>query len=190
MVQILPAYGLSKETVASIMILYKNTKVKVRLSDGDTDFFDIVAGVLQGDTLALYLFIISVHNLPILRTSKVDRSNERKWLYTKKAGLRTLTTRMTAFLVNTPTQAESLQHSLEQAVGGIRFYLNADKTEYMCFNQNGDIVTLNDGSLKLVDKFTCQGSNVSSIENDIIFSKHGLLSISYQSYGSQAYPIK
>ena len=40
------------------MMLYKNTKVRVRASVGDTDFFDIVAGVLQGDTLAPYLFII------------------------------------------------------------------------------------------------------------------------------------
>ena len=39
------------------MILYKNTKVKVRSPDGDTDFFYIVTGVLQGDTLATYLFI-------------------------------------------------------------------------------------------------------------------------------------
>ena len=34
------------------MILYRNTKVKVRSPDGDTEYFDIVAGVLQGDTLA------------------------------------------------------------------------------------------------------------------------------------------
>ena len=40
------------------MMLYKNTKVNVHSSDGDTDYFDIVAGVLQGDTLAPYLFII------------------------------------------------------------------------------------------------------------------------------------
>ena len=40
------------------MIFYWNMKVKVRSSDGDTDFFDIVAGVLQGDMLAPYLFII------------------------------------------------------------------------------------------------------------------------------------
>ena len=39
-------------------MLYKNTKVKVRSPDGDTDYFDIVADVLQGDTLASYLFII------------------------------------------------------------------------------------------------------------------------------------
>ena len=33
------------------MILYKNTKVKVRSPDGDTEYFDIEAGVLQEDTL-------------------------------------------------------------------------------------------------------------------------------------------
>ena len=37
----------------------------------------------------------------------------------------------------------------------------------MCFNQRGDISTLNDSSLKLVDKFIYQGSNVSSTETDI-----------------------
>ena len=58
MEQILLAYGLPKETVASITILYRNTKVEVRPLDGDTEYFDIVAGVLQGDTLAPYFFII------------------------------------------------------------------------------------------------------------------------------------
>ena len=58
MEQILLAYGRPEETVAAIMMLYRNTKVKVRSPDGDTDYFDIVAGVLQGDTLAPYLFII------------------------------------------------------------------------------------------------------------------------------------
>ena len=33
-------------------------KVKVHSPDGDTDYFDIVAGVLQGVTLTPYLFII------------------------------------------------------------------------------------------------------------------------------------
>ena len=46
MEQILLTYGLPKETIAAVMMLYKNTKVKVRSPDGDTDFFEIVAGVL------------------------------------------------------------------------------------------------------------------------------------------------
>ena len=58
MEQILLTYGLPKETVAAIMMLNRNTKVKVRSPSGDSDYFDIVAGVLQGDTLAPYPFII------------------------------------------------------------------------------------------------------------------------------------
>ena len=58
MEQILLAYDIPKETVAAITILYRNTKVKVRSPDGDTEYFDIVAGVQQRDTLAPYLFII------------------------------------------------------------------------------------------------------------------------------------
>ena len=49
------------------MMLYRNTKVKVRSQDGDTDHFDIVVGVLQEDTLAPYLFIICMDY--VLRTS-------------------------------------------------------------------------------------------------------------------------
>ena len=56
MEQMLLAYSLPKETVTAIMMLYKKTKVKVRSLDGDT-----VAGVLQGDTLAPYLFIICLN---------------------------------------------------------------------------------------------------------------------------------
>ena len=41
------------------MMLYRNTKVKVRSSDGNTDYYNIVAGALQEDTLAPYLFIMS-----------------------------------------------------------------------------------------------------------------------------------
>ena len=70
-----------------------------------------------------------------------------------------------ALLANTPTQAESLLYSLEQAAGDIGLHVNAEKMEYMCFNLEGEITTLNGGSLKLVDKYL--GSNVSSIENDI-----------------------
>ena len=66
-----------------------------------------------------------------------------------------------------PNQAETLLHSLERAAAGISLYVNAHKTEYMCYNQTGDITTLDGASLKLVDKFTYLGSSVSSTEKDI-----------------------
>ena len=40
------------------MMLYKNTQPMVRSPDGDTSFFKITTGVLQGDTLAPFLFIV------------------------------------------------------------------------------------------------------------------------------------
>ena len=47
-----------------------------------------------------------------------------------------------ALLANIPIQTESLLHSLEQAAGGIGLHVNADRTKYMCFNQQRDISTL------------------------------------------------
>ena len=46
-------------------------------------------------------------------------------------------------------------------------HVNAHKTEYICFNQTADISTLGGSYLKLVDKFTCLESSVSSTEKDI-----------------------
>ena len=68
---------------------------------------------------------------------------------------------------NTPNQAETLLHSLEQAAADIGLDVNAHKTEYMYYNQTSVISTLDGTSLKLVDKFTYQGSSVSSTERDI-----------------------
>ena len=170
--QILLAYGIPKETVAAITILYRNTKVKVRSRDGDTEYFDIVAGVLQGDTLAPYLFIICLDY--VLRTS-IDKIRENGFELTKKRSRRYPAKTITdddyaddiAILANTPDQAETLLHSLERAAAGISIYVNAHETEYMGYDQTGDISTLEGTPLKLVDKFTYLGSSVESTEKDI-----------------------
>ena len=172
MEQILLAYGLPKETVAAIMILYRNTTVKVRSLDGDTDYFDIVARVLQGDKLAPYIFIIWLDY--VLRTS-IDKIKENGFELTKKRSRKYPSKTITdadyadviAILANVPAQAETLLQSLERAAAGIGLHVNAHKTEYMCFNQTGNISTLNSSSLKLLDKFTYLECSVSSTETDI-----------------------
>ena len=78
--QILLAYGIPKGTVTAI-ILYRNTKVKVRSPDGGIDYFHIVAGVLQGDTLAPNLFIICLDY--VLRTS-IDKIKENSFVQQRK----------------------------------------------------------------------------------------------------------
>ena len=59
--------GFPRLTVTAIMTLYKNTKGMVRALDGDTTFFEIVVGVLQGDSLTSYLFILCLDY--VLQTS-------------------------------------------------------------------------------------------------------------------------
>ena len=135
--------------------------MKVRSPDGDTEYFDIAAGILQGDTLGPYLFIICLDYT--LRTS-IDKIKENGFELTKKRSRRYPAKTITdadyaddiAILANTPNQA-----------AGIGLHVNAHKTEYSCFNQTGDISTLEGTSLKLVDKFTYLGSSVSSTEKDI-----------------------
>ena len=77
MEQILLSYGLPKETVAAIMML--------RSSDGDIDYFNIVAGVLQGYTLTPYLFIVYLDY--VLRAS-IDIMKDNGFKLAKKRSKR------------------------------------------------------------------------------------------------------
>ena len=146
--------------------------MKVRSPDRDTEYFDIVAGVRQGDTLAPSLFIICLDY--VLRTS-IDKIRENGFELTKKRSRRHPAKTITnvdyaddiAILPNTPNQAKTLLHSLERAAVGIGFHVNAHKMEYMCYNQTDNITILDGSPLKLVDKFTYIGSSESSTEKDI-----------------------
>ena len=110
----------------------------------------------------------------MLRIS-IDKIRENGFELTKKRSRRYPAKTITdadyaddlAILAKTRNQAETLLHSLERAFASIGLHVNAHKTEYMCYNQTGDITTLDGTPLKLVDKFTYLGSSVSSTEKDI-----------------------
>ena len=111
--------------------------MKVRSPDGDTEYFDIVAGELQGDTLAPYLFIVCLGY--VLRTP-IDKIRENGIELTKKRSKRYPAKTITdadyadgiAILANTPNQAETLLHSLERAAAGIGLHVNVHKTDCIC----------------------------------------------------------
>ena len=110
----------------------------------------------------------------VLRTS-IDKIKQNGFELTKKRNRRYPAKTITdtdnaddiAILGNTSNQAETRLNSLERAAIGTGLLVNGHKTEYMCYNQTGDISTLDRTSLKLVDKFTYIGSSVSSTEKDI-----------------------
>ena len=55
---ILHLYGLPDKIIAGIKTMYENPETLVLSPDGTTDSFLTTTGILQGDSLAPYLFII------------------------------------------------------------------------------------------------------------------------------------
>ena len=171
MEKILRAYGIPAETVAAIMMLYKNTKSLVRSPDGDTCFFDILAGVLQGDTLAPFLFVITLDY--VLRTS-LDKNSECGFTLTERLSSRNPANKLTdvdyaddlAITADTVLDAEKLLHLLEDAAKDVGLYVNASKTEHMNFNQEGTIKTKAGNSIKSIEYFIYLGGESNSTEKD------------------------
>ena len=58
MMKILKAYGVPPNLLRAIESMYAGSRAKVVTPDGNSEEFDILAGVLQGDTLAPFLFVI------------------------------------------------------------------------------------------------------------------------------------
>ena len=56
--EILKAYEVPVEIVDVVNMMYTKTTAQLLSPDGDAEFFEIKAGVLQGDTLAPYLFLL------------------------------------------------------------------------------------------------------------------------------------
>ena len=89
-----------------------------------------------------------------------------------------------ALLANTSAPAETLLYTMERAAVGIGLHVNAHKTEYTCFNQRGDISTLNASSL--TNSFTLEaGSHQLRQISARDLQRDRQLSIAYRSYGSQ-----
>ena len=128
----------------------------------------LTARPMSGIYIYTHIYIF-VYTYIVLRTS-IDKIRENGFELTKKRSKRYPAKTITdadyaddlALLANTPNQAETLLHSLERPAAGIGLHVNAHKTEYMCYNQTGNITTLDGASLRLVDKFPYLGSSVSS----------------------------
>jgi hypothetical protein len=174
MKEILIAYGIPGETVNAIMILYSNTRSMVRSPDGDTDFFNITAGVLQGDTIAPYLFIICLDY--VLRKA-VDSHSELGFTLSKSKSRRYPAIKLTdvdyaddlAVTADYLIDATILLHHIEEVASEIGLYINNSKTEFICYNQNhsGTIKSLNGENIKAVQEFTYLGSNIISTKRDV-----------------------
>ena len=107
-------------------------KVKVCSPDEESHYFHIVAGVLQGDTLAQYPLIISLDyvlrtSIDLMKENGFKLAKKRSWRYPAQTIIEADYADDIALLANTPAKAESLLHNLERATASIDLHFNADR---------------------------------------------------------------
>ena len=129
---ILLLYGIPEPIVKAIKSLYINTEATVITPDGETEFFEITAGVLQGDTLAPFIFIIVPDYILLL---SLDNLNDRGLQIQPRRSRRHPAQHLTdldfaddlALITEQVEDAEALLQSLERAAALIGLYCNESK---------------------------------------------------------------
>eukprot|EP00795_Rhopilema_esculentum_P015881 gene15881-7213_t len=116
-------------------------------------------GVLQGDTLAPYLFVIALD----YALHEATKEQDLGFSLTMHKSSRYPATFITdadfaddlALISNNLNQVQTLLHNLEEAAGEIGLHINHKKTEFMIYNQPcGDLLTQSGNKLKQVDNLS------------------------------------
>ena len=174
MFEILGLYGIPQPIIEAIRVLYTNTSSTILTPDGP---IDILAGILQGDTLAPFLFIL-VLDYVLRKSLDINNSNGLQ-LHPRKSSRHPAIHLMDAdfaddlaLISNSIELAQKLLNSLESAANCVGLYLNDSKTEYMHYTKSNPqidnmiIKTVNGYILKRVDDYKYLGSFASSSEKD------------------------
>ena len=175
MLKILKAYGVPDSLVAAIAGVYRNTRARVLTPDGPTDEFKIHSGVLQGDTLAPYIFVIMLDYA--LRQAIDGREDELGFQLVRRQSRQKGPVVVTdldfaddiALLSELISQAQDLLNRVESSAAHIGLVMNAKKTKVMAYNQTDKVkIMTTDGSqLEVVQDFKYLGSWIDSTEADI-----------------------
>ena len=174
LMKILLAYGIPKEIVDLIGLLYSGTKAQVITPDGMTELFDILAGVLQGDTLAPYLFIIVVDYCMSLAIAKHP---EVGLTLTPARSRRIKADKISdtefaddiALIADSIQEVQELLTEVETVAADVGLRMNETKTKYMVANMSDhDPIYAASGSrIELVENFLYLGSWLKDSETDI-----------------------
>ncbi|XP_071480459.1 uncharacterized protein [Diadema antillarum] len=174
LLEILNAYGIPEKLVRAIDVIYSKTHAKVCSPDGETEYFEILAGVLQGDTLAPFLFIVALDYA--LRLAINGKEEELGFTLVPRQSRRVPPVMVTdldfaddiALISDTTEKARELLFAVEKECKKIGLRLNAKKTKVMAFNIDDTTITTLDGAvLDVKNDFKYLGSWIASTEQDI-----------------------
>ena len=174
MYKILGAYGISPTIVNAIKLIYEGSSAQVLTPDGETTFFNILAGIFQGDTLAPFLFI-TVLDYSLRQAFKIADSEcgiiiePRKSQRHPEIRIRDLAYADDIALLNKSVSlAEDLLHCVEISAMQVGLHLNASKTEIVTCNIKDppNIKSFNGSNLKHVTNFKYLGAYVPNSSYD------------------------
>ena len=177
MFKILRAYGIPDKIVDAIAAMYKDIQARVITPDGETELFDIVAGVLQGDTLAPYLFAIVLDY--VMRKAIDGREEEFGFHLVKRKSRRVgpVTITETDFADDIApiselmmSQAQELLSRVEIEAAKVGLHCNAKKTEAMVYNQDdmdASLKSITGELIKIVENFKYLGGQMEECSKDI-----------------------
>ena len=132
---VLKVYGIPPNLLCAIESTYTNTRAKVITADGETEEIDILAWVLQGDTLAPFLFAIVLDYA--MRQATEGQERDLGFIITPRKSQRTPAVTLTdldfaddiCLLCNQIQQARKLLSRVEKECDKVGLGLNAKKTE-------------------------------------------------------------
>ena len=167
MYQILEAYGIPPDVVAAIRVMYENTSAVVITPEGETEQFSIDTGVLQGDPLGPFLFIICLDYA--LRSAITDSDGltlkHHRSFHHPAVVLPDLDyADDIALFENSIKSAQDLLICVEKACQDVGLFLNAPKTKYMHLNPliNTTLVSSDGSPIELVQDFKYLGGYTDS----------------------------
>ena len=176
MIKILRAYGVPPNLLRAIETMYRNTSAKVVTPDGESEEFRIHTGVLQGDTLAPFLFIIALDYA--LRNAISGREEELGFTLIHRQSRRHPAVVLTdldyaddiCLVSKEVEQAQELLTRVEAECARVGLRLNAKKTEFIAYNLPAEyaaLMTAEGTALRKVNDFKYLGSWVNSTERDL-----------------------
>ena len=179
MFEILKAYDIPEKLINAISLMYQNTKAKVLTPDGETELFDIIAGVLQGDTLAPFLFAIVLDYA--MRKALEGREEELGFKLEKRRSRRHPPVLITdtdfaddiALISEGIQEAQEMLTRVETETLKIGLHLNEKKTKAMIFNQDytTPIKSKSGKDIKAVENFKYLGGWMLSTDKDFEIRK-------------------
>ena len=168
-------YGVPEQLISAIGLLYTGTKAKVLSPGGETEYFLILVGVLQGDTLTPYIFTIMIDYA--MRQAIGNDAPELGFNLDRKRSRRHNPNVITdlefaddiALVAEELEQAQDFLHCVQENAAKIGLHLNSDKTEFMTFNEVQDTIlkTVNNENIKKIDNFKYLGAWIDDTANDV-----------------------